>query len=182
MMKRILLVMVMVLLVSSIVSAQLPPQPYFGLFFDVNMTTWCYNGVGMTTIYFFAIPNSDGLKCVELMTPLPPDFFIFGEAYHPDILSPVMGTLPSGLAACFGNCYFEWIQVLSATLMIPNLDPAEILIDAFPGSDYPKMLDCLDPANELEAIPWTSLYTNYAVCPSYSNTESTWGAIKNMYQ
>ncbi len=181
-MKRILLVMVMVLLVSSVVSAQPPPQGYFGLFFDVNRVNWCYNGVGTTTFYFFAIPNSDGLKCVELMTPLPAGFFMFGEVFHPDVLSPVMGSLPAGLAACFGNCYYEWVQVLSGTLMIPNMDPAEIMIDAFPLSPYPKILDCLDPAHELEAISWTSIYTNYVVCPGYSSTESTWGAIKNMYE
>jgi hypothetical protein len=182
-MKRILLVMVIVMLVSTAVSAQLPPQGYFGLFFDASRTNWCYTGSGMITFYFFALPNVDGLKCVEVMAPPPAGFFIFGTVLHADVVQPVMGELATGLVACFGNCWYEWVQVLSATLMIPDENPAEIPIAAFPGSPYPKMLDCLVPdATELEAISWTHLYTNYAECPGYANQESTWGAIKNMYQ
>jgi hypothetical protein len=181
-MKRILLVMVMVVLVSTAVSAQLPPQGYFGLFFDEGRTNWCHTGSGTVAFYFFALPPADGLKCVELMLPLPAGFFIFGEIYHPNVKTPVMGSLPSGVAACFNDCTFEWVQVCSAMLMIPNTDPAEIPIDKFPGSPYPKILDCQLPALEVEAIPWTHLYTNYMGCPGYANQESTWGAIKNMYE
>lgn len=183
MMKRILLVMVMVLLVSTAVSAQLPPQGYFGLFFDAGRATWCYTGVGMIPVYFFALPSVDGLKCVELMTPVPDvTWFLFGEAFDPGVKMPVIGTLATGLVACFTDCQYDWVQVCSANLMIPNMDPAEIPIVEYAGSPWPKILDCLDPANEVEAIVWTHLYTNYAECPPYASRESTWGAIKNMYE
>ena len=182
MMKRILIVMVMVLLVSTAVSAQLPPQGYFGLFFDAGRTNWCFTGAGMVSIYVFALPPDGGLKCIEIMTPPPAGYFIFGEVYHADVVQPVMGALPGGLVACFGNCWYDWIQIASASLMIGDMVPSEVPILAYPGSPYPKILDCLDPANETEAIPWTHLYTNYAECPGYANRESTWGAIKNMYE
>lgn len=182
MMKRILLVMVMVVLVATTVSAQLPPQGYYGLFFDTNRTTWCYTGAGMVTFYLFCLPPESGLDCVELKLTPPSGYFIFNEVYHVDVMQPVMGNLPSGLAACFGNCWYEWIQVASATIAIADLNPNEVIIEPFPGSPYPKILDCLVPANETEAIPWTHLYTNYAECPGYAVRESTWGAIKNMYE
>ncbi len=181
-MKKVLLLGVALLLIANVASAQLPPQGYFGLFYDVERTDWCYEGTGMVTFYFFALPSEAGLACVELMVVPPAGFFIFGEVYNADVLSPVMGSLPAGLAACFGNCYYEWVQVLSATLMIGDVLPHELAIEAFPGSAWPKTLDCLIPANELETLPYTNLYTNTVPCPGIANTESTWGAIKNMYE
>ena len=181
-MKKVLLLGVALLLIANVASAQLPPQPYYGLFYDVDRTDWCFEGAGTVTFYFFVLPTEAGVKCVELMVPPPDGFFIFGETYNADVLTPVMGSLPNGLAACFGNCYYEWVQVLSATLMIGNMDPQEIAIQAFPGSDWPKTLDCNDPANELETLAYNNLYTNTVPCPGIANTESTWGAIKNMYE
>jgi hypothetical protein len=93
-----------------------------------------------------------------------------------------MGGVPGDLAACFGNCWYEWVQVFSATLFIMAPTEESVSIGAFTGSPYPKILDCLLPANEVEAIKWTYLYTNYAECPAYATRESTWGAIKNMYE
>ena len=182
-MKRILLVMVMVVLVSTAVSAQLPPQGYFGLFVDDTRANWCITGTGSFTIYLFVLPNVDGMKCIELKTVVSSaNIAVFSAVYNPDVAQPIMGGVPGDLAACFGNCYYDWVQVFSATLFLMAPTAESVTMEPFTGSPYMKTLDCLTPANELETIAWTYVYTNYAECPPYANQESTWGAIKNMYQ
>lgn len=182
-MKKGLLLGIALLVIASAVSAQAPPQGYFGLFYDEGGTTWCFTGAGMTTIYFLALPPADGLKCVELQVIIPAGFYLFGEVFNPDVKTPVMGTLATGMAACFNTCQQgEWTLVCSATFMVADMLPQTIVIEEMEGSPYPKILDCLDPANELEAYPYTYLYTNTDPCPGIANKESTWGAIKNMYE
>lgn len=182
-MKKGLLLGVALLLIASVVSAQLPPQGYFGLFLDEERMSWCIEGTETTMFYFFALPPAEGLKCVELKLVIPAGFFIFAETYHADVKTPVMGTLPGGVAACFNICQMEgWVQVCSAMLMIGSDVPTEIPIVAMEGSPYPKILNCSDPAVEVEALPYNYLYTNTFPCPGIANSESTWGAIKNMYE
>ena len=183
MMKRILFVMVMVLLVSTAVSAQLPPQGYIGLFVNDTHTNWCITGTGSYTLYCFVIPNDDGMKCIEISTVLSSaNIAVFTPLYHPDVAQPVMGGVPGDLAACFGNCWYDWVQVFSATLFIMAPTPESVTLAPFTGSPYIKILDCLSPATELEAIEFTYVYTNTDPCPGTPNQESTWGAIKNMYE
>lgn len=182
-MKRILLVTVMVLLVATAVSAQLPPKGYVGFFADVGRSSWCITGMGSFTLYFFALPPQGGMDCVEIRSVLSSgNIAVFNPVYHADVLEPVMGGVPGDLAACFGNCWYNWVQVFSATIFIMAATPETVSIAPFTGSPYPKILDCLVPANEKEAIPFTYLYTNTSPCPPIGNSESTWGAIKSLYR
>ena len=178
-MKRLFLLVLLALLVSAAGTAQLPPKAYFALFYDTGRSVWCYTGTGMTTFYLFALPSEGGLSCVELMVPPPSGFSIFNEMFHIDIEQPVTGSLPTGLIACFETCQYDWVQVSSAVLIITNTNPAEIPLVAYPGSMYLEAEDCSDIKSE--AIAWTSIYTNYPVCPGLETSQSTWGVIKSLY-
>ena len=184
-MKRILLVMVIVLLVSTAVSAQLPPQGYIGLFADTGRNTWCINDTGQFPFYCFVLPPEGGMDSIEMSTVLSSaNLAVFGLVYHPDIIL-TMGSFPGDLVATFGNCQNAWTQLFSATVFIMGVDPESVTLGAHSLGDYPLILTCFVPPDlgvETEAIIWTHLYTNYVVCPDYANQESTWGAIKNMYE
>jgi hypothetical protein len=152
-MHRALCIAVTLLLVPAAASAQLPPRGYFALYFDAGRTEWCYTGTGMVNFYLFVLPNEGGVGCAELIVPPPTGFMIFAEVYNPDIILPVTGTLPTGLAACFTTCWYEWVQIASAALMIPNANPAEVPIIARSGNPFPMVVDCksssMPPCNPL---------------------------------
>ncbi len=174
------LLVLIALLISAAGTAQLPPKAYYALYFDTERSVWCFDGTGMTTFYLYALPSEGGLSCVELMVPPPSGFSIFNEIFHANIQQPVTGSLPTGLIACFGTCQYNWILVSSAVLVIPDENPTEIALAAYPGSVYLEAMDCSDIKSE--AIAFTSLYTNYAVCPGLETEQSTWGAIKSLYE
>jgi hypothetical protein len=180
-MKKALLLGVALLLIASVVSAQLPPQGFIGLYVDDAHTTWCIEGTGSFTMYCFVLPTVDGMKCIEIKTVLSSaNIAVFSPVYNADVAQPVMGGVPGDLAACFNSCWGEWVQAFSATLFIMAATPESVTMEPFTGSPYLKILDCT--GLETEALPLTYVYTNYAECPGNANQESTWGAIKNMYE
>jgi hypothetical protein len=180
-MKKALLLGVALLLIASVASAQLPPQGFMGLYADANHTEWCIYGTGSFTMYLFVLPPEAGMKCVELSTVLSStNIAVFSPMYNADVQQPVMGGVPGDLAACFGNCWLEWVDVFSATLFIMAPTPESVIMEPFTGSPTLKILDC--GGLETEALPMTYLYTNTDPCPGIATKESTWGAIKNMYE
>ena len=113
----------------------------------------------MFTVYCFALPSENGLKCVEMSTILSSEnISVFDPIYNSDIREPVFGGVPGHLAACFGSCWAEWVQVYSATLFV--IAPLEdvVSLEPCPGSPYIKFLDCASV--EAEALPYTYLYIN----------------------
>lgn len=180
-MKKALLLGVALLLIASVVSAQLPPQGYIGLYADDNHSSWCINATGSQTMYCFVLPPEAGMKCIEISTVLSSaNIAVFSPIYNDDVAQPVMGGVPGDLAACFNSCWGEWVMAFSATLFIMAPTPESVVLEAFTGSPYLKILDCA--GLEVEALPMTYLYTNTDPCPGTANQESTWGAIKNMYE
>jgi hypothetical protein len=180
-MKKGLLLGVALLLIASVASAQLPPQGFIGLFWDDMHTEWCVTGMGSMTMYCFVLPPEMGMDCVELRTVLSStNIAVFSPVYNSDVQQPVMGGVPGDLAACFGSCWGEWVRVFSATLFVMAGTPEMITLAPFTGSPYLKILDCT--GYEGEALKYVDLYINNPDCPETSTKESTWGAIKNMYE
>lgn len=182
-MKKGLLLGVALLLIASVASAQLPPQGFIGLFADDLHTEWCVTGTGSMVLYCFVLPPENGLDCVELRTVLSSAtaLAVFSPVYNADVMQPVMGGVPGDLAACFGSCWGEWVRVFSATLFVMAPTPEMITLEPFTGSPYLKILDCT--GIEGEALKYVDLYVNQGEnCPETGTRESTWGAIKNMYE
>lgn len=158
-----------------------PPSGYVGLFADELHTQWCIYGTGIFTFYCFVLPSATGLDCVELRITLSSsNIWVFNAVYHPDVLMPILGGVPGDMAACFASCWYEWIYVFRATVYVMTATQEMVSIDPFTGSPYPKILDCT--GIETEAYAYTNLYINILECYPTSVRESTWGAIKNMYE
>ena len=181
MMKRILLVMVMMLLVSATVSAQLPPRAYYGLYVDDTHTTYCITGPGSFTIYCMVWPSDGGLDSVEFKVTPSAGMIIYLPELNPDIILS-MGTFPGELVATFGTCWLDWTVICSASLMVSGdgTNQEEVIFEPYTGSPFLKFVDC--DGIEEEAVALNYLYANYPTCPEYASRESTWGAIKNMYE
>lgn len=179
-MKKALLLGAALMLIAGSASAQ-----YMGLYTDATHSEWCVeNGVGVVTVYVFGGPTVDGMECLELSTTTSGDgtFMAFAPTWHPDVVDPKMGGFPDeNLAACWGSCWDDWQWLLNAGLYLTNAEPITITIGAFTGSPYPKILTC--QGLEIEAYPMTNFCINQTCCPPINAVEeSSWGAIKNLYE
>ncbi len=178
-MKKIFWLGIMLIVLAAPASAQLPANAYFGLFTDEARTDWCFSGTGMQTMYFIVLPSQEGLICSELSTALVgTGVMFFAPTYNPDTALPVMGGVPGDLAHCFNSCYYDWVLICSVGLFIQDATPKTIEIGPFATQPYPNALDCI--GEEGWAIAFTTFYING--CGPTAVEESSWGAIKSMYE
>jgi len=180
-MKKALLLGAALMFIAGSASAQ-----FMGLYNDEARTSWYVEDAAaignMVTVYVFGGPTADGMKCMEFSTEVIGGAYMpFAPVWHPDIAEPQMGTFPGGnLGACWQSCYSDWTWIVSATLFIQSTDEMTITIGEYTGSPYPKLLTCLD--DEIEAYPMTNFCINYICDPINATEESSWGAIKNLYE
>lgn len=160
-------------------SAQLPANAYFGLFIDEARTDWCVAGLGAHMMYFVILPAEGGVQCCELSTDLiGTGVMFFVPTYHPDMASPVSGSIPGDMFFCFDICQTDWVWAYSIQLLVQSEDPIRIEIGPYATQPYPIAADC--SLDEGEAIPFTHFYIND--CGPTGVEESSWGAIKSLYE
>ena len=178
-MKKIFWLGIMLLVLVAPASAQLPEKAYFGLFIDEARTNWCVSGAGMQTMYFIVLPSENGLICVELSTTLVGTGVSFlAPTWNPDKVDPVMGGFPGDLAVCFGSCHYDWVTFCSVRMFVDDEDPKSIVIGPYATQPFPNALDCF--GGEDWATPFTTFYING--CGPLAVEESSWGAIKSLYE
>jgi hypothetical protein len=178
-MKKLFLLGCMLAVLVAPASAQLPANAYFGLFIDEARTDWCVSGLGSHTMYFVILPSEDGLQCSELSTNLVGSgILFFVPTYHPDSASPVMGGIPGDMSHCFNTCQTDWVYAYSVQILVQTEDPVRIEIGPYATQPYPIALDC--GMGEGEAIAFTHFYING--CGPIGVEESSWGAIKSLYE
>jgi hypothetical protein len=179
-MKRLFLLGCMLAVLVAPASAQLPANAYIGLFIDEARTNWCVSGLGAHTMYLVVLPSQDGLLCTEMSTTLVgTGVMFFQPTWNPLSASPVMGGIPGDLGHCFDECQTDWVYLCSVSMLVQTTDPVSIEIGAYTGVPYPRTLVC-DESAEPEAIPFTTFYING--CGPLGVEESSWGAIKSLYE
>lgn len=183
-MKKALLLGAALMFIASGASAQL-----IGLFTDVERTEWnATSSGGIVTVYVFALPTPAGMTCLELSTEASNDnFMAFATTWHADIVEPKLGNIPNeNLVACWASCKDDWTMFCSAGLFMQSAEELIITVAPYknPTQPFPKMLTCALPADELEAYAYSMVCINTAEpCPLETAVEeSTWGAIKNLYE
>ncbi len=180
-MKKALLLGLTLLFVSGAVSAQ-----QLALYADAERTTWCAENAdvgAMVYVYLFVNPVAEGITCIELNTTHEGGMYMaFAPTYNPETVQPIMGGFPdSDLGGCFGGCQSDWIWFANVMLFNQSVEPCRIYIRPFQGppvQEYPKVLTC--GGDEIEAFPLTDFFIN--ACGPISVEESSWGAIKSMYE
>ena len=179
MMKKVTLLVIALLFVSGSVSGQA-----LSLYADADRTTWELSGLpqySLVSMYLFVAPTEDGVKCVELnVSALCGAYMPFVPVYNPDVRDPIMGTIPGDLACCLQSCHLDWVWICNVTILL-QATPLNFWVQPFQGppvQPFPKIVTCLD--DEIEAYIWRPLIIN-----GYCETaveESSWGAIKSMYE
>jgi hypothetical protein len=182
-MKKALLLGAALMFIAGSASAQ-----FVGLYTDETHTSWCYEGDNTGSIvyvYVFGQPNADGMKCLEFTTTVTGTgaYMAFAPTWQADVIDPKMGGFPGDLGACWGSCMNDWQWMLNAGLFIQSGGELTFTIEEFPGSPYPKILNCVGDGVEIEAYPMTNMCINQPCCPPINAVdESSWGAIKNLYE
>jgi hypothetical protein len=125
-MKKVLLLGLALLFVSSAVSAQ-----QLGLYIDNTRTSWCSDAMVVYAYLWGYFPN--GLQCVEVNTilmtepvgedPYPSipemEFDALAPVYNAEVADPVMGSFPnSDLGACYDACYSDWTWLVYVRMFI----------------------------------------------------------------
>ncbi len=190
-MKKVLLLGLALLFVSSAVNAQ-----QLALYNDEGRTTFSVLDVAMGTmvrVYLFCAPPADGLTCIELgMLAEGGAFMPFQAVYNDDVSEPVLaGGFPTGdTGGCYNTCHQEdWVWFAYCDMFIQSVDPIYLTITPFQGTipqPWPKMLTCTG-GGELGEDPYETeafVLNNFCIndiC-EVSVEESSWGAIKNLYE
>ncbi len=178
-MKKLFVLGCMLAVFVAPASAQLPANAYFGLFIDEARTDWCVSGLGAQTMYLMVLPGEGGLLCSELsVTLVGTGVLFFQPTYNPDTAQPVMGGVPGDMSHCFNTCKTDWIYAYSVQMLVQTEDPIYLEIGPHSIQPYPIWLDCT--MSEGEAIPFTNFYING--CGPIGVEESSWGAIKSLYE
>lgn len=181
-MKKALLLGAALMFIAGSASAQI-----IGMYTDDTHTSWCVESAAaqgnMVTVYIFGSPNADGMTCLEFSTTTEGGgYMAFTPTWADDIASPQMGSFPDNdLGACWQGCKDDWAWLLNATLFITSPEAMTISFGAFTGSPYIKILTCL--GDEIEAYAFSNFCINQPCCPPNTAVEeSSWGAIKNLYE
>lgn len=179
-MKRILLLGLALLFVSGAVTAQ-----QVAMYTDETRTSWCAVDCALYThvyIYLFVGPPAEGAKCVDLNSTHEGGMFMTGTPeWNPDINPAHLGNFPDAdLACCFNTCQQDWNWAIKGDLFILGVDPAKFWLRPSQDPLQPNMwmLNCAGV--EVEAFALTDFYVNS--CGPISVEESSWGAIKSLYE
>lgn len=184
MMKRMILFTLVLLLPSSRLIAQLPPQGYIGIFADDSRSVWCVDGVGFyqAQIWIWCLPSERGQICVE-----------FGLNYPSNVIQGTI-TLNDTLyniapwdyfAVCYRNCQYDWHWIWSQQIYVLDSEQTAIEITVHEDSGVCHFTNC-EPGYPTEpCTKYTNLYINYPlddpVCSSTSVQNASWGAVKSIY-
>lgn len=184
-MKFILLFMLIILMVSA-VQAQLPENPYIGLFIDQDRSSSCVNG---TSPYFFemwiwCLPNSDGQMCAEFAIQYPSNTVESTITKNDQLISVELGSLPDGISVCYNECQRDWNWPYHQTIYAFGSDPSWIEIIPHPDIGLVQFADCTPcgPGCIELAIVYSKLGINRD-CPPDNPVgiqQTTWGSIKNL--
>ena len=181
-MKRILLLGLALLFVSGAVSAQ-----QVAMYVDEARASWCVMDAmpyDFINIYLFINPPAEGAKCIDLSTVAEyGNYRVFAYEPNPGAQDPILGGFPDDdLAGCFAACQDTWNWLVRGEIMMLSADPVKIYFRPSQDPVQPNMwmLNCADPAEEVEALALTDFYVNS--CGPVSVEESSWGAIKSLYE
>ena len=189
-MKRLVLIVAVCLFAASAANAQLPPQPYIGLYADDLHSSWCATGdmpFYSATMWIWALSTSDSLLCAEFAVSYPASGVIASSVTPNPLNSVILGDLSTGMSICFQGCQYGWQWLFQQQIFVNEPDKKMIQIVNHGGSGVIQIAPCPAGAPEIPARVFTNLYLNAEVgvdpeCDETGVTPASWGAIKRMIE
>ena len=186
-MKKALLLMFAILLISGAVNAQLPPEGYIGLYADAGHTTQCVSGAGMYQVemWIWCWPSVRGQICAEFRVLYPANLIQSTVTSNTDIISVTLGDLPAGMSVCYLACQTDWHWPFHQALWVTDATQTMIEIGSHPDAGVYQFANCNDGYPVEPCIAYPAMLINVAAldCPEILGTEDTsWGAIKSLFK
>lgn len=192
-MKRVLMLSLLLLMVSGAAFAQLPAQPYIGLFTSDLHDTWCATGTPdpmyIVEMWIMCLPSFNGMLCAEFSIDYPLTSVISGTITSNEaLISVAQGDLDTGMSVCYIACQYDWNWCFHQTLYVNGTDQVhcELVPHTAPEITELQFASCETEKYPLEtAIQFTNLYINYdpvtaPECQVAGTESATWGAIKSI--
>jgi hypothetical protein len=184
-MKKVLLLTVALLLLSSMAMA-CPPTGCAGLFLSETPSgdNNCVDEMGAYEVYCMCFPPEDGLMSVELMIELP-CWGVTATTYSPNEALH-MGDPISGLTFTFSTCQMDWCWPFHFTWTPSWGDTlccgGKVQIVPHPVQGGPWFATCAEGYPPVEFDNYSPIYVCDCENSPLANKESSWGAIKSMYE
>ncbi len=183
MMKKAI-VFVLILLFSPVsISAQ-----GIALYKDFERTATSVQDVevgGIVTVFLFVQPTVLGVECIELNSYTTGDGLYVVDDYdaHPESYLITGGFPDSDLWGCWYDCHYDWTYFCCATLVLQSVEPFCINLRGFQGPPtqaLPRGFDCGD--DWFYYFPQCNFCVNQLSECEVAVEESSWGAIKSLYE
>ncbi len=139
------------------------PYGYIGLFIDDHHGYWCVDGVGMYSfeMWVWCLPGDKGQMCAEFAIDYPPNIIPSTITQNDEIISVLLGDLPSGISVCYNECQWGWHWNFHQTVFVT--DPVKTICEIVPHPDVGiyQFANCLEGYPTEPCKRLTALYVNY---------------------
>jgi hypothetical protein len=173
---------------GSCIAADTPNYVVFGLYADELHTTNCIyvDSLCVFPIYFciYIAPCGNGVIALEMSVEKSSgNLLTFAQVYNADVVELAMGSVPGEVTMLLNDCYDDgWIRIFSIQAILLHSSTEYLEIGPYGDRQYPKILDCTS-IYDWDVLEYYSAYVNDPECLVPIGTrESTWGAIKKMYE
>jgi len=165
------------MLLHGLVSAG--PYPYIALYLDENRSCYCADGPGQFTVYVFVLPSDNGASGSAFMVETDINGFRGSMTKN----SIVDFKLCCEDCYIYINCMIDWHWVVSLTVYLNDgSTPGTVYVVESQSMNFLGTSSCVEGSPKENATILTNIYFNTNPCPEIGNENTSWGAIKSMFE
>jgi hypothetical protein len=182
-MKKMLLLVLAFLALSSVVYAYSPDSTYVALYADTLRSGWRAdkgpNPVTPFELWIWWLPSVRGVQGAEFKMVYPSNV-IAGAVTANDSLSISGGTVTTGIYCAWIWCQRSWTWSHWQTCFLKDAAQSQVMISASNLAGKLQVATC-EPGYPTEPVrKWNNFCLNYDCGTAVHST--TWGAIKELYR
>lgn len=186
-MRKLLLIAVLAAVLAAPASAY--EFGYIALFADEARTTWCLETQDLPyafDVYAFALPGENGMMAAEFsVSELASTYYLTDRTEGP-LVSVSFGNVFTGISYSLILCRRDWVLLDVYHILATGPGQTAIWLEGHGDTGEISMADCSPGYPKDSASAYSSVFINYPPgspeCAGVATEESSWGAIKEMYE
>jgi len=187
-MKKVLLIVAALFVVTAMsgTANALYPLGYIGAYVDTvaTHTYWCWYGPSYPDpapkVWIWIKPGANGCHGAEFALSYSTNLIQGMVTKNDDIGVLTIGDLVNGISITC-SCQNDWAWLVNQVIQPKNGSAARIYIVAHPTVGKYRFINCLDGYPKEDCVLLNHAWFNKTPCPAWATQESTWGAIKSMF-
>ena len=169
---RTFAIVVSVLMLASVASAQAPVGGQIGLYADINRESYCTSGVPEyeVTMYVWLRPTTpDGINACEFKLVYPENVDYGLATINYDVVSVIIGDPQVGTSIAYNECQNDWHWVFRQKLHVLDEEESWIVAVADPAGGWgPKLANCAIGHTQMLLERISNLCINFCTTNLYS--------------